>query len=168
MLSILDLKAECIRLSKENGDVFNVPVVLNGRLRTTLAQCKSTRSAITGLLQPKVIEVSKWAMQELTDEELIDIIRHEWSHYYLAKTDPASHHGHDNVFRDLCKKVNCDHSATRDTEGTEERKKHKYTVFCPKCGEIGGYDRMCKTLKNIQYAEHTKCGSTGLTYEVNW
>ena len=41
-------------------------------------------------------------------------------------------------------------------------------VFCPKCGKIGGYSRMCKTLKYIDQCYCKRCNNSSLTYVQNW
>ncbi len=40
--------------------------------------------------------------------------------------------------------------------------------FCPNCGKIGGFSRMCKTIKNIKDCTCGKCNSDALTVVQNW
>lgn len=171
MLTLTDLRNECVRLSAENGDVFDVPVKLNGRLTTTLGQCVTMWSAKHNCYRPVAIEISTRALAEVSDEDMLDVIRHEWSHYYLGKTRPDENHGHDHVFKELCQKIGCGGDAGMDVkykDGKSEHRHHKYTLICPVCGEIGGYDRMCRTLRMVNCVEHTICGTKGLRYEQNW
>ena len=171
MMGLKDLYKICYDLSEQFGDEFSVPIVINNRLTSTLGQSLAKWNHEEGYMYPTGIEISGRALRDLCDEDIIDVVKHEWTHYYLTKTDPTVRHGHDMVFKDLCKKTGCNGDPDmeiRTRDGRSVLRTHKYTVICPKCGEIAGYDRMCRTLKRIDLAEHTACGTVGLTYEQNW
>lgn len=171
MLTLVDVKNECIRLSKSVGDTFSIPVLLNGRLTSTLGRCIVVWEQKKQCYRPTVIEISKRALEEISDDDMIDIIRHEWVHYYLAKTRPQEDHGHDRTFKALCRKVQCNGDAESTVtykDCLSDYRHSKYTLVCPLCGDVAGYNRMCNTLRFADQVQHKTCGTKGMTYEVNW
>ena len=170
-MTLDDLYKICNELSEQFNDEFNIPIVINKRFTSTLGQCTAEYDQELGYYVPTKIEIAGRALQEASDACLREVIMHEWCHAYLIKTDHEIDHGHDETFKKLAKKIGIPPSATTKYEmkdGSSAFRAHKYTVICPKCGEIAGYNRMCRVLKNIWSAEHSICGTIGLTYEQNW
>lgn len=71
-------------------------------------------------------------------DEIINVIKHEWVHYYLMKTDPWNC-GHSPAFRAICEKIGCsaDHAHLKIT-WTPQLRAHfyKYAVCCPDHPEV--------------------------------
>ena len=157
----------CKELAAKVGMEFDCPVVLNGRLSTTLGRLIST-SGIDGYT-PSRLEMSKRLLATATDESIKGVIEHEFCHWYVTKTT-REHHGHDQVFRNACAMIGCtnDRAKTTVDRMVEASSIYKYTVNCPNCGVIGGYQRMNSTLRDIDLCTCMNCNSGGLTYTQNW
>ena len=144
---------------------FDIPVFINGRLTRTLGRV--FQQNINGTYVPTKMEISRQLLQTATDESIESVISHEVAHFIVAK-QTGEKHGHDEAFKLVCAKIGCtnDGYATK-VERTVEAK-DKYEVFCPKCGKISGYSRMCKTLKYIDQCYCKRCNNSSLTYVQNW
>ena len=166
------LKDELQRVSDMVDDKFNCPVFINGRLSTTLGRV-FYHVCVGDKIYPEKVEFSKRFLENSTDEAIVQVIKHEWVHYYLAKVTKEDH-GHDKVFKETCAKIGCvfDSCVTNPDKLRAGQKQYKYDVFCPKCGKQTGthYSRMTKTLKHrILYDDVCPhCGARGLGYEQNW
>lgn len=168
MFKMEDIKKELNRLSVKVGDVFDIPVAINGRLTRTLGRVHS--ECCNGVWYPIRMEFSKQFLESSTEECILSVIQHEWAHYYVTK-DTGESHGHDKVFKAVCARIGCtnDRTKTKVERTTSASSIYKYQVYCPTCDEfISGFTRMCKTLKELQYCECKKCKQGGLTYVQNW
>ena len=160
-MELNEIVNECNRLSKQFNVKFNIPVRINNRLTRTLGrvcfQCGD----------PYVMEISGPMLKTCTDESIIQVVRHEWAHWYAWRID-GEVHGHDAFFRDICAKIDCDHDRSRNHV---ERLQNagpisKYTVTCD-CGNTWHYARMCDTIRHIEYCSCPECGGS-LTVKQNW
>lgn len=157
MLNEQDLKEICSEICKKAGYEFSLPVKINGRLTATLGRVK-------GILRGEVfnceyMEFSAKFLETATLDSIINVAKHECAHYLVAETT-HQRHGHDAVFKEMCKKLDCtndkiyyDYNKTKaDTEI------YKYLIVCKECGRIvGKYHRAGKVIKNID--DYTcKCG----------
>lgn len=160
-MELKDITAECNRLSDMMGVKFNIPVRINNRLTRTLGrvcyQCGD----------PYVMEISGPMLKTCTEESIIQVVRHEWAHWYAWRID-GEMHGHDARFREICEMIDCDHDRSKNHV---ERLQNagpisKYTITCG-CGATWHYARMCDTIKHIDYCSCPKCGGK-LTVKQNW
>ncbi len=168
MFTMEDIKKELNRLSAIVGDTFDIPVTINGRLTRTLGRVHS--ECHNGVWFPVRMEFSKQFLESSTEECILSVIQHEWAHYFVTK-DTGESHGHDATFKAMCARVGCanDKTKTKVERTVSESSLYKYQVYCPTCDAfIGGYNRMCRTLKEIHHCECKRCGNGGLTYVQNW
>lgn len=171
-MTVEDIKEYCREAFEKAGydfDYFGIEVSINGRLTRTLGRCLYKRDIITDDIMPTKIEISKQLLETSTLDDIISIIYHECCHA-LVTIETGEKHGHDAVFKTMCKKVGTknDTCATKVKRTIEEDKIYKYTVYCENCGFAGGFNRMCSTLKNIKYCECGKCKQSKLYYKQNW
>ena len=103
------------------------------------------------------------------DNDIINVIKHEYVHYYLVETTNENHK-HDALFKRKCAEIGCTHDKTRNYLESDynEKAQFKYEVWCDDCGLIGTYSRMCKTLKTLDYCKCGICNKTGLKMIQNW
>ena len=144
------------------GCSLTVPVQINGRLTSTLG-----RVMYRGNI-PFKVEFSKQFLDTSTDESIHQVILHEAAHYIAAKRSGICHH-HDGYFKQICAEIGCtsDQTATHVERIVALEKVYRYTVNCKKCGIVGGYNRWCPTLENLDRCYCRKCGGD-LTYTTNW
>ena len=146
---------------------IDVPITANSRLTTTLGRVKYMR--VGGSYIAKSIEFSKALLDSGTDNDIINVIKHEYVHYYLIETTNENHK-HDALFKRKCAEIGCTHDKTRNYLESDynEKTQFKYEVWCDDCGLIGTYSRMCKTLKDLDYCRCGRCNKTGLKMIQNW
>ena len=89
----------------------------------------------------------------LEDDDLFyHTVRHEYAHCAVFLLRRGENHGHDAIFRAMCRKIGCSTEATvrPDSEtGKKLSAMSKYTVRCRQCGAETGYNSAGKTLKLI-------------------
>lgn len=147
---------------------IDVPVTINGRLTRTLGRVK-----YLGLggdtYMAKSIEFSKALLDSATDNDIINVIKHEYVHYYLIETTHVNH-GHDPVFKRKCAEIGCTHDKTHNSleANYTEKTQYKYEVWCDECGLVATYSRMGKILKNLSSCKCGKCNKSGLKMIQNW
>lgn len=165
--TLAKVKEELERLSKARGDVFSIPVSINGRLTRTLGRVLHRGSVARGY-NPIAMEFSKQFLETSTDASVIEVIGHEWCHYYITKIT-RENHGHDAEFKALCATIGVNGGTSTKIERTVEVA-DKYDVMCSGCGKkIGGYSKRCKTITAIEKGIATsKCCSKKATLVQNW
>lgn len=164
MYNINAVREKCQQLSAAVGDEFDIPVVLNKRLTRTLGQVVQDQEGEKWYSTS--LEISKTFLSVANEEDFKNVIEHEWVHYYLTKVT-GKLHGHDAEFKKMCARIGCTHDSK--TLATELELPYKYTIHCHSCGkDIGGFSRMCYTLKHLEEYQCEKCGSKDLSYKQNW
>ena len=163
MWTIERIIAELNKLSCADGlGEIAVPVVINGRLKRTLGRV----TFMSGVCVPTKIEFSKILIETGRDEDIINVIKHEYAHYYLLEATHVDH-GHDAVFKRKCAEIGCTHDHTQNH--VEMTAKYKYEVWCEDCDVcIGAYSRKCKTLDNIKFCTCGRCHGGNLKVIQNW
>lgn len=162
--------AECVKLSSLTGDTFDIPILINRRFSKTLGRVTIKINELQ-IWVPTLMEISESLLETGTDADIVSVIQHEWCHYMVTKRTGESH-GHDAKFKAMCAAIGCanDGVSTRlESDKEEDEPRYKYSVICNTCKkEVGGYTRMCPTLRNIQDCYCKTCGKFNLTYVQNW
>lgn len=170
MMTLAKIKEYCAEAFKKGGYDFaasGITVTLNGRLTRTLGRCHS--ECVNGVWNPTRIEFSRQLIETSADKSVVDVIYHECAHALVA-LETGETHGHDRVFKAMCARIGTDNdgTSTKVERTVAEESLYKYVIHCPNCGVIGGKNRMCRTLKEIEFCTCKKCGSTKLSYIQNW
>ena len=140
------------RMMPQKVDI-NVPVKVNARLTATLGRVRYKVNAYTGETVPVSIEFSKLFLETANQQEIDDIIKHEFAHFYTSVT--YGNHGHRTPeFKAACATLDCEAeaSAKLSTETMVKRAqvhetKIKYKMICPGCGKVvATFQRNCKTV----------------------
>lgn len=174
MFTIERVKNELEKLCAADHITLDVPVEINGRLTRAMGRVKYIEIgsvAYTPEYTPTKIEFARNLVENASDEDVLQVIRHEYVHYFLLITDPTINHNHDAAFKRKCDAIGCTHNkSAQHVEGFRDADaKSKYEVWCEDCEEcIGTYSRMCKTLKEIKYCTCGRCGSDKLAVIQNW
>jgi predicted SprT family Zn-dependent metalloprotease len=167
MMNINDMKILCETACRKYNIPFTLPIVINKRFTRTLGQVTFEQQASNFV--PIKFEISEALIDNCTDQQVKDVVLHECAHY-IAAVVSNQNHGHDAYFKRICHTIGTtnDTATTKDTDLTERLTKlDKYTVYCPRCGAIGGYQRMCSTLRYIKSCYCKKCKGYGLYYAEN-
>lgn len=141
--------------------IFNLDVVISKRMRR-MHGCVEFYDGV-----PIEMRISSYVLEHATDEEIEDLIKHEFAHWYSWIVDGINH-GHDALFGDICYQIGC--SSDEPTHEIESLKnvKTKWEVICPECGDIYRYHRANKVTKFPQRYYCKECGSHDLYVVQNW
>ena len=147
---------------------FSSPVIINGRLKSTLGRCTHTK--INGEWQPTKIEISRQLLETATDQCIMDVIAHECAHYVAAYLT-CEMHGHDATFKRYCAMIGtsndtpCFENLQRKVSNEET---YKYTLYCTKCGKfVCGRHRACTVTKRPLDCR-TNCCNAPIKVRKNW
>lgn len=169
MMNINDMKILCETACRKYNIPFTLPIVINKRFKRTLGQVTyEYQGQIKGVV-PIKFEISEALLQSCPDNQVKNVVLHECAHY-IAAIVTKENHGHDAYFKSICHTIGTTNDGTyyKDEEITKTLSKlDKYIIYCPKCGALGGYQRMCATLRNIESCYCKKCKSYGLYYTEN-
>ena len=167
MWSVKDITNYCRQLAYKMNIEFTCPVKINGRLTRTYGQVIIT-SGIKDKWYPEVMEISRQLLETATDESIMEVIAHEFAHWYICETTNEDH-GHDALFKEVCNKIGCGfNTPTAKVERiVEDAAVYKYEVVCPNHGTISRYHRAGKVVKNIKFYACPHCGGE-LELKQNW
>ncbi len=83
------------------------------------------------------------------DAQFLDTIRHEYAHAAVHLLCPGERHGHDRVWKQMCRRVGCDPNRLAPDQGKAaemRRQSAKYIIRCDGCGAESRYVRRGKTV----------------------
>ena len=144
MHTLAELRAEYNRLDKLLGiDTSGIELRVSTRAVRQLGSFRASR--------PPRITLSSLVMED--DELFMDTARHEYAHAAVHLLYPLEKHGHDKVWKDICRRIGCrPQSRTELTQTAAElrEQKIKYIVRCKGCGRESGYVRRGKAVELIQ------------------
>ena len=170
MFTIEKIRSELNKLCMADGlNEITVPIEINGRLTRAMGRVKYELFCHT--YTPVKIEFSRNLIENASDEDILQVIKHEYVHYFLLIKDCEFHHGHDAEFRRKCAEIGCTHDkASHYVEGfREEKAQSKYEIWCDDCEEIiATYARRGKTINNIKYCTCGRCHGNNLRVVQNW
>ena len=144
MHTLCEVRAEYDRLDRLLGiDTSGIELKVSAR---AVRQLGSFRASV-----PPRITLSTLVME---DEALfMDTVRHEYAHAAVHLLYPGERHGHDAVWKNICRRIGC--RPQRRTELTEKAaqlraEKVKYLVRCKGCGRESGYVRRGRVVELIE------------------
>ncbi|TKC13504.1 SprT family protein [Robertmurraya kyonggiensis] len=106
---------------------FRHQALFNNRLRTTGGRY---------LLKSHNIEINRQYLEQLGEEELIGIIKHELCHYHLHLEGKGYQH-RDADFRDLLKKVDAPRFCSSLPDRPVRKRSSKTLIYkCSKCAQL--------------------------------
>ena len=84
------------------------------------------------------------------DEQFWDTVRHEYAHAAVYLLHPGEKHGHDRVWRDMCRLVGCSPKRLAPEKGRAAELRQaqaKYIIRCRTCGAESRYVRRGRTVE---------------------
>lgn len=157
-----EIRAEYDRLDRLLGvDTSGAEIVISRRSVKRLGSCRYP-APDSGL--PLRITISESILGD--DEQFWDTVRHEYAHAAVYLLHPGQKHGHDAVWKDVCRRIGCTpKSLAPASEETERvrRQRAKYKVACNVCGAETYYLRAGKIVKLMErgYRKRIRCGRCG-------
>ena len=139
-----EVRAEYGRLDRLIGvDTSGIELRLS---RRAVRQLGSFRAGSGGA--PPCITLS-WLIFE-DEEQFWDTIRHEYAHAAVWLLFPRERHGHDAVWREMCRRVGCSPKRLAPGQGTAaelRQERAKYLIRCECCGVESRYFRRGKAVE---------------------
>jgi len=119
---------------------FKHKAIFNNRLRTTGGRY---------LLKSHNIEINRRYLEQLGEEELIGIIKHELCHYHLHLEGKGYRH-RDADFKKLLKKVGAPRFCNVLPDGPERKRSYKLHVYkCSNCSQVFKRKRAVDVLRYV-------------------
>lgn len=166
MHTIEEIRAEYDRLDRLCGvDSSGVEIVISNR---GVRRLGSFRQPAPGSSVKPRITISASILGE--EEQFWDTVRHEYAHAAVYLLRPGERHGHDELWKAVCRKVGC-RPRSRAPESAERRAQReaqaKYVVTCPGCGAAYYYYRAGDVVKLLRSGRGgrlrcPKCGGRDL------
>ena len=145
MHTLEEVRAEYDRLDRLVG--INTRDIELRISRRAVRQLGSFRSPARGR-GPLRITLSALILDD--NEQFWDTIRHEYAHAAIYLLHPGENHGHDSVWREMCRRVGCDPKRLAPEQGkaAELRKAQtKYIIRCKSCSAESRYVRRGKAVE---------------------
>ncbi len=144
MHTIQEIRAEYDRLDRMLGiDTSGIELRISKR---AVRQLGSFRVPAGGRGRLR-ITISSLVLDD--DEQFWDTVRHEYAHAAVYLLRPGERHGHDAVWREMCRKVGCSPKRLAPGQGkAAERREEKvrYIIRCRRCGSESRYLRRGKAV----------------------
>ena len=145
MHTLEEVRREYDRLDRLVGiDTSGIELKISKR---AVRQLGSFRSPARGT-GPLRITLSALILDD--DAQFWDTVRHEYAHAAVYLKYPGEKHGHDRVWREMCRLVGCDPTRLAPEQGraAELRKAQaKYIIRCKNCGAESRYVRRGKAVE---------------------
>ena len=167
MHTLEEIRNEYNRLDEITGvDTSSIPIVKSKSVHQ-YGYCRimpiNTAQGIK--YTPTKIAISAFVFSD--EREFLDTIRHEYAHACASLLD-GERHGHDVVWKRICKQVGCRPTSCVPTDSQTHqnavREKSKYTVVCDKCNTRWYFARKTKLICKLETGTahsfmHKQCGS---------
>ena len=145
MHTLEEVRREYDRLDRLVGvDTSKIELKISKR---AVRQLGSFRSPTRGS-GPLRITLSALILDD--DEQFWDTVRHEYAHAAVYLLHPGEKHGHDRVWRDMCRLVGCSPKRLAPEQGRAAELRQaqaKYIIRCKSCGAESRYVRRGRTVE---------------------
>lgn len=165
MHTLDEVRAEYDRLDKLLGiDTSGIELKISTRAVRQLGCFRASK--------PPRISLSSMVMED--DALFMDTVRHEYAHAAVYILYPGQRHGHDTVWKDICRRIGCrPKSRTELMENAQElrARRIKYLIRCKSCGRESGYVRRGKAVELVMHGRGsrlrcTACGGNKFELEI--
>ncbi len=147
MHSLEEVRAEYDRLDRIVGvDSSGVELRISKRAVRQLGSFRAPSGR--GAKTPPRITLSALIFDD--DAQFWDTVRHEYAHAAVWLLRPGEKHGHDRLWKEMCRRVGCSprRLAPEDGRAAELRQERvRYLVRCEGCGAESRYMRRGKTVE---------------------
>ena len=161
-----EIEEYCNTLAAQIGLDFDCPVIINKRLTKTLGRVMNEPTPFG--YYPSSLEISYRVAAHAKDEDVRAVIQHELAHWAVT-IETQEPHGHDDVFKAMCKRLGCPHDTPQISIGydVDEDTLYKYVVYCQDCDNKLYYSRASGVVKHPDWYGCGKCGGD-LHVQQNW
>ena len=147
MHTLEEVRAEYDRLDRLVGiDTRGIELKISKRAVRQLGSFRVPVGRRSG--EPLRITLSSLILED--DAQFWDTVRHEYAHAAVYLLHPGEKHGHDRVWKDMCRLVGCRPKRTATTAGPAAERREaqvRYIVRCDTCGAESRYYRKGKAVE---------------------
>ena len=170
MHTLEEVRAEYDRLDRLVGiDTRGIELRISSR---AVKQLGTFRSPVVPGKAPLRITLSKLILED--EEQFWDTVRHEYAHAAVYLLHPGERHGHDAVWRQMCRLVGCSGHRLASDKGLAadlREQSARYIIRCMRCGSESRYLRRCKTVELVMRGRGarlrcSRCGGNSFTLYV--
>ena len=148
MYAAEDIRKEYERLDRLCGlDTSQIEIVISRRPGRRLG---CFRYPLKGDGPLRIIISAALLEQE---EQFWDTIRHEYAHAAAYLRHPGEKHGHDKVWKDICRELGCSPERLAPQNQAQQQRTEesaKYRVHCKGCGRDSYFFREGKVIKALR------------------
>ena len=149
MHTLEEVRAEYDRLDRLVGvDTTGIELRISKRAVRQLGSFRSP--ARRGAKTPLRITLSALILGD--DTQFWDTVRHEYAHAAVYLLHPGEKHGHDRVWKEMCRRVGCEPRRLASSEGKAaelRQERVRYIIRCDNCGAESRYMRRGKTVDRM-------------------
>ena len=165
-----EIRREYDRLDRLCGvDTSSFELVIS---RRSIRRLGSFRYPAPGTDAPPRITISEVILDD--DEQFWDTVRHEYAHAVVWLRRPGERHGHDEVWKSVCREIGCVPKGTAPSSEQLQRvrcQNAKYRVSCRECGMETYYLRAGRIVQLLasgrgQSVRCGRCNSSALDLYV--
>ena len=162
MHTVKEIRAEYDRLDRLCGvDTSGIEIALSDR---SVRRLGSFRPAVPERGLPARIMIAAALLGE--EEPFWDTVRHEYAHAAVWLLHPGERHGHDAVWKAVCRKIGCTPKSCAPADEQSEMarmQRARYKVRCVCCGAETYYLRAGKIVQMMErgYRRSIRCGKCG-------
>lgn len=162
MHTVEDIRAEFDRLDAVSGaDTSGMEIVISAR---SVRRLGSFRPPAPERGLPARVMIAAAILED--EAQFWDTVRHEYAHAAVWYLHPGERHGHDGVWKAMCRRIGCAPKSLAPPSAESEalrRQRARYLVRCPACGTETYYLRAGKivTLMERGYRKRVRCGKCG-------
>ena len=142
MHTLEEVRREYDRLDRLVGaDTSKIELKISKRAVRQLGTFRSPTRGSGPLLSALILD---------DDEQFWDTVRHEYAHAAVYLLHPGEKHGHDRVWRDMCRLVGCSPKRLAPEQGRAAELRQaqaKYIIRCKSCGAESRYVRRGRTVE---------------------
>lgn len=170
MHTLEEVRAEYRRLDRLIGiDTSQIELKISKR---AVRQLGSFRAPNIPGSAPLRITLSALILED--DAQFWDTVRHEYAHAAVYLLRPGERHGHDAVWRAMCRRVGCSGARLAAEQGQaaqRRREQARYLIRCERCGAETPYLRRGRNVELMlsgrgRYLRCARCGGAGLRLYV--
>ena len=149
MHSLEEVRAEYARLDRLIGvDTSGIALRISKRAVRQLGSFRAPSGR--GAKTPPCIMLSALILED--DAQFWDTVRHEYAHAAVWLLHPGEKHGHDRVWKEMCRRVGCAPRRLAAGEGKAAELRQarvRYIIRCEGCGAESRYLRRGKTVDRM-------------------
>lgn len=143
----------------------SIAIRISNRMISTLG-CYSFKIKDKNLLSKEFV-FSKSLLEYYSDEDIINVIKHEYLHFYV-NTLYNKNMGHNKIFKEYCNIIGIDDKASSKIEPIKKiphTTNYKYKITCKKCGNVFYRKRIYRGIN--YFSKHYRCSKCMGKFVIN-